>query len=152
MIKYDYNEKCEYDRPKKNLKNQPWASQHDESSDDALYREAELPGQAMKTAVKELRRLKKMSPQMPEFPMLRHYLELMSDLPWNKVKPRTQDETMIRPWKTGSQQTAQSSAARIMHVIVDPSPHPTPPAPPLPSAFLEPMLTTSLLKFEISCC
>ena len=34
--------------------------------------------------MKELKRLKKMSPQMPEFPMLRHYLELMSELPWNK--------------------------------------------------------------------
>ena len=45
---------------------------------------AELPAEAQKIATKELKRLKKMSPQMPEFPMLRHYLELMSELPWNK--------------------------------------------------------------------
>ena len=45
---------------------------------------AELPAEAQKIAMKELKRLKKMSPQMPEFPMLRHYLELMSELPWNK--------------------------------------------------------------------
>jgi ATP-dependent Lon protease len=38
----------------------------------------------VKVVSKELRRLKKMSPQMPEYPMLRHYLELIADLPWNK--------------------------------------------------------------------
>ena len=35
---------------------------------------AELPNDAQKVAMKELKRLKKMSPQMPEYPMLRHYL------------------------------------------------------------------------------
>ena len=39
----------------------------------------------MKVAAKELRRLKKMSAQMPEYPMLRHYLELVADLPWDKA-------------------------------------------------------------------
>jgi len=29
-----------------------------------------------------MRRLKKISPQMPEYPMLRHYLELIVQLPW----------------------------------------------------------------------
>merc|ERR1712032_1760419 len=47
-------------------------------------RAAELPEKALKAAAREFKRLKKMSPQMPEYPMLRHYLELVTELPWNK--------------------------------------------------------------------
>jgi len=43
-----------------------------------------MPENVVKIAGKELRRLKKMSPQLPEYPMLRHYLELVADLPWDK--------------------------------------------------------------------
>jgi ATP-dependent Lon protease len=43
-----------------------------------------MPENVVKVAGKELRRLKKMSPQLPEYPMLRHYLELVADLPWDK--------------------------------------------------------------------
>lgn len=46
--------------------------------------QADLPKNVQKVASKELKRIKKMSPQMPEYPMLRHYLELISELPWNK--------------------------------------------------------------------
>lgn len=46
--------------------------------------QADLPENVKKVASKELKRIKKMSPQMPEYPMLRHYLELISELPWNK--------------------------------------------------------------------
>ena len=49
------------------------------------FSDANLPENVAKVASKELRRLKKMSPQMPEYPMLRHYLELIADLPWDKV-------------------------------------------------------------------
>ena len=45
---------------------------------------AELPDNVQKVVKKELKRIKKMSPQSPEYPMLRHYLELIADLPWNK--------------------------------------------------------------------
>jgi len=45
-------------------------------------RELELPDKAAKTARRELKRLRKMSPQMPEYPMLRHYLEMITQLPW----------------------------------------------------------------------
>ena len=45
---------------------------------------AELPENVQKVVKKELKRIKKMSPQSPEYPMLRHYLELIADLPWNK--------------------------------------------------------------------
>jgi len=47
-------------------------------------RAAQLPQKALKAAAREFKRLKKMSPQMPEYPMLRHYLELVTELPWNK--------------------------------------------------------------------
>jgi len=47
-------------------------------------RAAQLPEKALKAAAREFKRLKKMSPQMPEYPMLRHYLELVTELPWNK--------------------------------------------------------------------
>jgi len=45
----------------------------------------QMPDMAEKTALKELRRLKKMPAQMPEHAMIRNYLELMVDLPWSKV-------------------------------------------------------------------
>ncbi len=45
--------------------------------------QANLPEKVAKVANKEMRRLKKMSPQMPEYPMLRHYLELIAELPWS---------------------------------------------------------------------
>jgi len=48
-------------------------------------READLPPYAHNVAKSELKRLKKMSPQMPEYPMIRHYLELVADLPWGKT-------------------------------------------------------------------
>merc|ERR1711962_460414 len=51
---------------------------------DNRLRAAELPEKALKAAAREFKRLKKMSPQMPEYPMLRHYLELVTELPWNK--------------------------------------------------------------------
>jgi ATP-dependent Lon protease len=37
----------------------------------------------VQTAARELKRLRKMSGQMPEYPMLRHYLELIAELPWS---------------------------------------------------------------------
>lgn len=44
----------------------------------------ELPEHAKKAALKELSRLKKMPPHMPEHAMTRNYLELLVELPWNK--------------------------------------------------------------------
>lgn len=43
-----------------------------------------MPEHARKVAMKELQRLKKMPVHMPEHAMTRSYLELMTDLPWNK--------------------------------------------------------------------
>lgn len=48
---------------------------------------ANMPEEAAKAAKKELSRLKRMAPHMPEYSMTRNYLELLVDLPWsNSVK------------------------------------------------------------------
>lgn len=52
---------------------------------------AEMPDHARKVAMKELQRLKKMPIHMPEHAMTRSYLELMTDLPWNKMSPERID-------------------------------------------------------------
>lgn len=48
------------------------------------FRVVELPEHARKAAAKELARLKKMPPHMPEHAMTRNYLELLADLPWTQ--------------------------------------------------------------------
>ena len=58
---------------------------HTLSDLEVKLNQADLPQNAQKVVKKELKRIKKMSPQMPEYPMLRHYLELIADLPWNKA-------------------------------------------------------------------
>ncbi|KXJ23831.1 lon protease homolog 2, peroxisomal [Exaiptasia diaphana] len=45
---------------------------------------AALPEHALKVAMKEIKRLKKMPPQFPEHATTRNYLEWMIDLPWSK--------------------------------------------------------------------
>ncbi len=49
--------------------------------------EAELPADARKVADRELRRLESMGGQGAEVHVIRNYLELMADLPWNKRAP-----------------------------------------------------------------
>ncbi|XP_068211429.1 lon protease homolog 2, peroxisomal-like [Palaemon carinicauda] len=50
---------------------------------EAKIKEANLPEHALKTAKKELARLKQMAPHMPESSMTRNYLDLLVDLPWS---------------------------------------------------------------------
>ncbi|MBN2033212.1 MAG: endopeptidase La [Deltaproteobacteria bacterium] len=47
--------------------------------------EAALPEEAKKEALRELKRLKGMSPQSPEYPVIKTYLDWILDLPWNTV-------------------------------------------------------------------
>ncbi|XP_043937899.1 lon protease homolog 2, peroxisomal [Protopterus annectens] len=61
----------------------------DEEMDDITVLEkklkaANLPEQALKICMKEIKRLKKMPQSMPEYALTRNYLELMIELPWNK--------------------------------------------------------------------
>lgn len=50
-----------------------------------------MPEQALKSAMKEIKRLKKMPAHMPEHAMIRNYLELMTELPWSKGTKDTLD-------------------------------------------------------------
>lgn len=67
----------------------------EEADDLALIerkiRAAEMPEHARRVAMKELQRLKKMPSHMPEHAMTRSYLELMTDLPWNRLSPEVVD-------------------------------------------------------------
>jgi ATP-dependent Lon protease len=45
---------------------------------------ADLPEAAQKIADREMTRLKRMQPAQPEYNVIRSYLELMAELPWNK--------------------------------------------------------------------
>ncbi|CAL1595344.1 unnamed protein product [Knipowitschia caucasica] len=64
----------------------------DEENDDgddttALERKiygANMTEAALKVCIKELKRLKKMPPSMPEYALTRNYLDLMIELPWSK--------------------------------------------------------------------
>jgi ATP-dependent Lon protease len=46
---------------------------------------ADLPEEAKKEAIRELKRLKGMSPQAPEHSVIKTYLDWILDLPWNTV-------------------------------------------------------------------
>ncbi|XP_046360364.2 lon protease homolog 2, peroxisomal-like [Haliotis rufescens] len=60
----------------------------DNESDDLdleqKIKAANMPEQAHKASMKELKRLKKMPQHMPEHAMIRNYLELMVELPWSR--------------------------------------------------------------------
>ncbi|XP_059848891.1 lon protease homolog 2, peroxisomal [Hypanus sabinus] len=61
----------------------------DDDGDDIVILEKKIksinmPEQAMKVCIKEIKRLKKMPQSMPEFALTRNYLELMVELPWDK--------------------------------------------------------------------
>ena len=53
---------------------------------------ANLPDEAKKEAMRELKRLKGMSPQAPEHSVIKTYLDWILDLPWNTV---SEDQTDI---------------------------------------------------------
>ncbi|XP_075226367.1 lon protease homolog 2, peroxisomal-like [Lycorma delicatula] len=54
-------------------------------------RKAKLPSYAQKVATKELKRLKSLGPFSPEHGVVRNYVELMAELPWDVTSPETID-------------------------------------------------------------
>ena len=88
----------------------------DELSDlEAKLTQAELPQNVLKIVKKELKRIKKMSQQMPEYPMLRHYLELIADLPWNKA---TMDNIDISKAREVSETILFSASLSFYHLFI----------------------------------
>lgn len=78
----------------------PLDSQDDEEDDitelETKIEEANMPEEALKAARKELSRLKRMPQHVPEFPMIRSYLDLLTDLPWSTVASETCDINKAR--------------------------------------------------------
>lgn len=71
--------------------------ENDDSADlEHKIKLAKMPDCAYKAAMKELRRFKKMLPNMPEHAMIRNYLELMVELPWSKSNKDTLDIVQAR--------------------------------------------------------
>ncbi|CAL1289936.1 unnamed protein product [Larinioides sclopetarius] len=54
-------------------------------------RETDMPEQAKKISLREIQRLKKMPPHMPDHAVTRNYIELMTELPWSKQSPEVID-------------------------------------------------------------
>ncbi|KAJ3692772.1 hypothetical protein LUZ60_011867 [Juncus effusus] len=70
---------------------------NDDDEDDVVALErkmqtAGMPPNVWKHAQRELRRLRKMQPQQPGYSSSRVYLELLADLPWQKVSEETELE------------------------------------------------------------
>ncbi len=66
----------------------------DESQNDTLRKkldEADLPEEVQTVTDRELRRLGSMQPGQPEGHVIRNYLELIAELPWNKRAETSQD-------------------------------------------------------------
>ncbi|KAK4302257.1 hypothetical protein Pmani_025635 [Petrolisthes manimaculis] len=63
---------------------------------EARLKAANMPSEANKVAMKEFGRLKRMNPLVPEYPMLRNYLDLLADLPWDITAPETCNITRAR--------------------------------------------------------
>ncbi|CAG2174939.1 unnamed protein product [Oppiella nova] len=63
----------------------------DIASIERRIKSAEMSELARKVAMKELSRLKKMPTHIPDHAIVRNYLELMTDLPWNKTSPELLD-------------------------------------------------------------
>jgi len=76
------------------IQNELGEDDHDKA-DIALLREkldaAQLPDEAKKEADRELRRLERLNPASPDHAITRAYLELLAELPWQKVTDDNHD-------------------------------------------------------------
>ncbi len=83
----------------KAIKKELGESDGDESEFEEYQRkldETELTDEARKEVQKELNRLEDMTPQAPEYGMVKSYLDWILDLPWNEVSEDQPDITAAR--------------------------------------------------------
>ena len=76
---------------RKELGEQPEDAETESENYETRIEEARLPDEVRKEALRELQRLKNMSPQSAEHPMIKTYLDWILDLPWNHVTEDNDD-------------------------------------------------------------
>lgn len=57
--------------------------------------EANMSPEAQKVAAREIKRMKKMNPQMAEVNVIRNYLETLAEIPWSKMTEDKLDNTFL---------------------------------------------------------
>ena len=81
--------------------------------------EADLPEIVLKEATRELKRLVKLPPASPDHQVIRSYLELVLELPWNTVTEDHLDLTHVRSVLDADHYGIQDVKERILeHLAV----------------------------------
>lgn len=80
-------------REKKKTIEEELGEEGDETGSDEIrgyklkIKKAQMPKDVRKKAIKELKRLQKLSPHNPETGYIRNYLDWLTDMPWSKMSP-----------------------------------------------------------------
>jgi len=80
-------------------------------------KDAGLPEEAMKEAERELGRLKNMSPQAPEYSLIKTYLDWLVDLPWDKISEDQMDIQYARTVLDEDHYDLEEVKERIMECL-----------------------------------
>jgi len=88
-------------------------------ADDLAERiaQAEMPDEARKEASRELERIRQMSPQSAEYPIIKTYLEWLADLPWNRLSDDNQDVPEARRILDGDHFGLEDVKERLVEYI-----------------------------------
>jgi ATP-dependent Lon protease len=79
--------------------------------------EAQMPPEAEKEAKRELERLRTMPPQAAEYPMIKTYLDWLTDLPWNKFTEDNLDIAQARQVLDEDHYDLQKIKERILEYL-----------------------------------
>jgi ATP-dependent Lon protease len=93
----------------------------DEAAEIDNYRKkieaANMPEEAAKQAMTELKRMEKLSPQAAEYGVIRTYLDWLVDLPWSKLTPDNLDINNAREVLDADHYGLQDVKARILEFL-----------------------------------
>ena len=93
----------------------PWSKELQELH--ARIKEAELPEEADKSAIKEFERLYQMPPMSPEVGVIRTYIEWLLDLPWNETTEDNLDVTNVAEVLEKNHYGLEKAKDRILEAI-----------------------------------